>query len=68
MMTKKDYQRAAKIVRSQLDAVKRNKKSNMKPYDWEIIEQFLIGAFVAFFRTDNPKFDSERFRAACEES
>lgn len=49
MNTKQDYSRAANIV-------KPLQKSKKPP---------VAAAFVAFFRGDNPQFDSARFRVAC---
>jgi hypothetical protein len=49
MNTKKDYIRAASIVKPLRDSSK----------------QPVAAAFVAFFRGDNPQFDSAQFRAAC---
>lgn len=61
MMTKKEYERAAKIVGSHVKALGTSDRA-------DLIEQHMTEGFVAFFRGDNPKFDAERFRAACEES
>lgn len=52
MMTKKDYIRAAEQVRN-------------IPLD-EDSRTFACELFVTFFQGDNPRFDAERFRAACE--
>lgn len=65
-MTKKDYIRAAEIIRKEhpepdgsvvlpgavLRAMKRQKDE-------------VVDCFVVFFKTDNPRFDEERFREAC---
>ena len=48
-MTRKDYERAAEIIRIEGEG-----------------SQELIGTFVQFFQGDNPRFDKERFKAACE--
>lgn len=52
-MSKKDYERAASILRT----------FSIGPEDccWENA----VGAFTEFFRGDNRLFDEERFRAAC---
>ena len=48
-MTKKDYERAATIVQSYLDL-------HRAP---------ITNAFIELFERDNPRFDEDRFRAAC---
>lgn len=48
-MTKKDYIRAAELIR------RSGQKKN---------QDVIIDMFVSFFWEDNPKFSSERFRAA----
>ena len=60
MMTRKDYLRAASIVR---DLGRRGKVPT------EVAEgarDLMRDAFVTFFRGDNPRFDADRFREACE--
>ena len=54
MMTRKDYVRAAEIVRE----VQRNGTKSQA----SAVRQ----AFSSFFRGDNPRFDADRFLAACE--
>ncbi len=49
-MTKKHFQAAADIIRFEDD---KNK-------------EILIQVFTQFFRGQNPKFDKERFEAACK--
>jgi hypothetical protein len=51
-MTKKDYERAARIIQY--------RRSGDKDTDGR-----LVGTFVTFFMDDNPRFDEVRFRAAC---
>lgn len=53
MMTHKDYEKAAAIVRALRDP--KSKGTDPKAI-----------AFVEFFRDDNPLFDARRFLAACE--
>lgn len=48
-MTKKDYEKAAQIVQ-------KKRKATAKEVE---------NAFVELFRDDNPRFDEERFRFAC---
>ena len=67
MMTRKDYEAAAAIVR---EHAKAEARENGIP-----IAQFNIAtsatavtmeAFVSFFRKSNGRFDADRFREACE--
>lgn len=51
-MTKKDYIRAAEIIREA-------RISDKERSD-------LVRRFAQFFRDDNPRFDFERFEAACD--
>ena len=51
MCTKKDYIRAAEIVRSCGSGE---------------LRAHLCESYVFFFQRDNARFDVERFRAACE--
>lgn len=56
-MTKKDYERAASMIQD----TRRNVNG---PRDVEAIHA-IEGAFAAFFASDNPRFDRERFLRAC---
>ena len=58
-MTKKDYIRAANLVKTRLA----NQKKNSKLLDMSFLED----AFVELFQSDNPRFDERRFRQACKE-
>lgn len=51
-MTKKDYERAARIVQE-------------TPSTAIDARYYVEGAFVLLFRDDNPLFDEARFRRAC---
>lgn len=51
MMTKKDYIRAAEIIR------KTNAKGKAR--------DTMIASFAVFFQGDNPRFDRDRFILAC---
>jgi len=53
-MTKKDYLRAIDTIRSQNWVRNENER------------ELLIGTFVAFFQGDNPRFNEDRFRQACQ--
>ena len=50
MNSKKDYIRAARIA----SVLRESKRAPV------------VEAFASFFRGDNPAFDSDKFRAACE--
>lgn len=52
MMTKRDYEKAAEIVRKRI----------LPARDYELI----VSSFVQLFANDNPRFDATRFRKACE--
>lgn len=54
-MTKKDYIKAAELVR-------KDTKQN-----GDIFSKLMEESFVKFFRNDNPRFDEKRFRQACKE-
>jgi hypothetical protein len=59
MMTKKDYIRAAAITRTYYQQAGSNARmlggaDNVRD------------AFISLFQSDNPRFDVERFRTACE--
>ena len=54
MMTRKDYIRAAEIVRET------GRRIGMNAADYQ------RAAFLEFFKGDNPAFDRERFNEACE--
>jgi hypothetical protein len=54
-MHRKDYLRAVDVIKSQRwirDTTERT---------------LLIDTFVEFFRDDNPQFNEDRFRGACED-
>lgn len=51
-MMKKHYQKAAKLI----------KKRAPKPKQ----HSTMVETFVEFFKNDNPLFDEERFRFACQ--
>ncbi len=53
-MTKKDYIRAAELVRTSGESAK--------------VRARMVDTFVRFFRPDNPRFNVDRFLAACEVS
>jgi hypothetical protein len=52
-MTKKDYIRAAEIVRTEYA---------FNP----AAHQTVVSAFISLFNGDNPNFDRDRFVAACK--
>jgi hypothetical protein len=53
-MTKKDYQKAAEIVKQ--DSISNG----------DIFSRLMEESFVKLFRNDNPRFDERRFRTACK--
>jgi hypothetical protein len=55
-MTKKDYTKAAKMIRTQMSWGATKKGAN----------DTVVQAFTEFFREDNPRFDEDRFRQACK--
>jgi hypothetical protein len=55
-MSKKDYERAAKIVQDYGDAADEMDSA---------VRWIIADAFVNLFAPDNPLFDAERFRLAC---
>jgi hypothetical protein len=56
-MTKKNYQKAANMIRTQMSWGATRKGPN----------ETVIQAFTEFFRDDSLRFDEKRFRAACKE-
>jgi hypothetical protein len=54
-MTKKDYQKAAEIVRK------------IRPAECGTHQLTVENAFVKLFQNDNSRFDEKRFRTACKE-
>ena len=59
MMTKRDYEKAAEIVRNSPIAHDTDKEI----YSPAI---YIMQAFVELFSNDNPRFDAARFKKACE--
>ena len=55
-MTRKDYVKAAEIVRN---AAKFDRRSN-------VTILAIQNAFIALFRGDNPRFQIDRFISACQ--
>ena len=53
-MTKKDYIKAAEIVRQD------SKKNG------DVFSKLMEESFVQLFRNDNARFDEKRFREACK--
>jgi hypothetical protein len=56
MMTRKDYVQTAQILSSYKDSI-----------GDELTFQDLVDDFSAMFHEDNPRFNPETFRKACEE-
>ena len=57
-MTRRDYERAARIVREYREHHKSRVANGIATY-WE-------DAYIALFEEDNPRFDQTKFRAACQ--
>lgn len=53
-MNRKDYDKAAEIVRQDADE------------NGDIFSKLMQESFVQFFQKDNPRFDANRFRQACK--
>ncbi len=53
-MTKKHYQKAADLIRKRFYKPKNKQHTPV------------VETFVEFFKNDNPRFDEERFRFACQ--
>lgn len=58
-MSKKDYERAVKIIQSLFD----NDTTGTTASTW--IFRMVVDTFVEFFTDDNPQFDRTRFLKAC---
>lgn len=56
MMTKKDYIRAAEIIRE---------RAQEYPAGHLVLKE-LTTAFIVLFKDDNPRFDVFRFHEACQ--
>ena len=66
MMTKKDYNQAAAIARSAkpITDITGDRKELVSA---DIVRnRVVIDAFIQLFKGDNPRFDADRFRAACQ--
>lgn len=59
-MTKKDYEKAAKIVR-------RFRVNTPDHWIEPLISSSMEDGFIELFKNDNPRFDEKRFCAACKE-
>lgn len=53
MMTKKNYRKAAELIKKRAPKSKKQKDT-------------MVDTFVEFFKNDNPRFDEERFIFACQ--
>jgi hypothetical protein len=53
-MTRKDYIKAAELIKTEFSGEAPQEKERT------------IAVFVQFFRQDNPRFNEDRFRSACE--
>lgn len=68
-MTKKDYIKAAKMVKGmRVDARSSSRTIGPKQRLYEEnVSVEMEDSFVKLFRDDNPRFDETRFRQACKE-
>lgn len=63
-MTKKDYIRAAAVVRDQIQgSIDRDLLDRAELVH---LHRTLVDAMISFFQGDNPRFDADRFRDACK--
>ncbi len=60
MMSKKDFERAAKIVHAKVDEAGGDKKS----YEYHVAMEMCM-SYVKLFKTDNQRFNTDRFIKAC---
>ena len=67
MMTKKNYESAAKVVRNLAEPFRAPSKPDTVKETRRRKEDAKVAAvaFSLFFRDDNPSFDQERFLTAC---
>jgi len=67
MMTKKNYNKAAKMVQDlyMTDVFAIRHQDGETVYDCRA-PIAVENAFVLFFQSDNPNFDEDRFRKACK--
>ena len=54
-MTKKDYEKIAEVLRT-----------GVRPVQVEPWFTYMVDRLCEVFQADNPRFDSERFKVACE--
>lgn len=60
MMSRKDYERAAKQINASFG------QAGLVPaLRWKQIKAIVVEEFVTFFQADNPSFNPPRFREAC---
>lgn len=74
-MTKKDYERAAKMIREMIISQNIDTQYIKSLDDYNrrfgreqvpgVVIYNLIETFVKFFAEDNPRFDQDRFKQAC---
>ena len=67
MMTKQNFETAARIVRDIVDGpfYPKAPKSAKETRTSKLEAKAVCTAFVLLFRDDNPRFDQERFIKAC---
>ena len=57
MMTRKDYVAIAALIKHQRESAERD--------DIQLGVEYIADSLAHFFKTDNPRFDRERFLKAC---
>lgn len=67
-MSKKDYEKAAAIVREHYMAVGELSNEKGQRYQAHAIATAVQNSFVMLFKNDNPRFDAGRFLDACGDS
>ena len=60
-MTKKDYEKAAAIVREHWENAEAPELGGTGHYIARAVEQ----SFISLFKNDNPRYDVRRFQDAC---
>jgi len=65
-MTRKYYQKFAEILRNNSMVDYGYQISGNYSIEWnKLVEKIIIQEFSAFFKSNNPKFDEERFKKEC---
>lgn len=65
-MTKKDYERAAKIVKRQFEFVKTTGMTEEQKQKCEFAAETVMECFITFFKQSGGAFNTERFTNVCK--